>query len=56
MIKVEVAFNEDVMQINGFYIEFDNDDVDYPFDVCKDGVLIESFNWIENAIRYCMEN
>ena len=56
MIKVEVVFEEDVIQINGFYISFDKDGGDYPFDVCKNGIVIESFNWIEIAIKYCLEN
>ena len=56
MIKVEVVFEDVFFFFYGFYISFDKNGGDYPFVVCKNGIVIESFNWIEIAIKYCLEN
>ena len=54
MIKAEVAFSNHRIVLNGFEIDVDFDSLEY--DVCLvDGGFVSSFNTLEQAIAYCLE-
>lgn len=51
MIKCEVVFSADNMSVNGWYIIEKGD----KWSIYKTGEELE-FEWLEQAIKYCMEN
>lgn len=50
MIKCEVVFDRDEIWVNNFRIEMD----DGTFDVYDSEMFLEWFNYLEEAIKYCM--
>ena len=54
MIKVEVVFSNHRIVLNGFEVDVDFDSLEY--DVCLvEGGFIGSFNTLEQAIAYCLQ-
>ena len=54
MIKVEVVFDGDKVVCNGFSMDADFENSE--FDVCiVDGGYVGSFDTLEQAIAYCLE-
>ncbi len=51
MIKAEVVFDGDRVVANNHSIY-----CGVIFTVCKTGVILETFETLEQAIKYCMEN
>lgn len=54
MIKCEVDFENNMIELNEYQIIQGNDFQDW--DIYKDDRLIEYFENLEEAIKYCMEN
>lgn len=54
MIKAEVVFEYDSIFVNNYHIVFDFES-NYPFDVFKDGLRVEYFGDMEQAIKYCLQ-
>ena len=54
MIKAEVVFEHDSIFVNNYHIVFDFES-NYPFDVFKDGLRVEYFEDMEQAIKYCLQ-
>lgn len=54
MIKAEVSFTNGMIELNEYQIIQDNDFQEW--DIYNDDQLIESFEYLEQAIKYCMEN
>ena len=52
--KAEVTFTNSMIEVNGFEIIQDNDFLEW--DVYKRDILKESFEYMEQAIKYCLEN
>lgn len=53
MIEVNVVFQNSMIIINGFEIIQDNDFCEW--DVYKNDQIIESFTYMEDAVKWCME-
>ena len=54
MIKAEVVFSDREMHINGFEIVIDSF-AHSPFDIFKNNHWVKSFEIVEDAIRYCLQ-
>lgn len=54
MIKCEVSFTNSMIELNGY--QMIQDMSFYEWNIYKEDLFVECFEYIEEAIKYCLEN